>query len=127
MAKEKVACASCRKGFEPHPAAREIQVTCSKPCRLRHRRKLAKDRRGKNPELSRANERQRQQRCRRKKRGESPGLVTAAGAVAPAAGVELRSLAELVLSVMDPHLASLRRTVYSELVSVVRAGPEAWS
>jgi len=59
-------CTECRKRFVASPRAGKEQCTCSDACRVLRRRKLARERRGKDLEGYRADERvrQRQRRAR---------------------------------------------------------------
>jgi hypothetical protein len=57
-------CTECRKRFVASPRAGEEQCTCSDACRVLRRRKLARERRGKDLEGYRADERVRQRQRR---------------------------------------------------------------
>jgi hypothetical protein len=61
-------CTECRVWFSPDPRAATVQQTCSPKCRREKRNRQAAERRACALEKFRAAERERQARCRAKKR-----------------------------------------------------------
>lgn len=68
--KRRCRCAVCHQHFLAHPSAVGSQKVCSKACRLKHRRKLAQQRRQESLDEHRRDERMRQKASRARRRDQ---------------------------------------------------------
>ena len=114
-------CTECRRWFEPAPSARDHQRVCGEErCRDARRRKLARQRRAEALREHRADERDRQRRCRAKRAqggchappsdGNSPDLLTEIG------------------QIVDGALALSRATLRRQLPRIyARSKPSTWT
>lgn len=111
-------CVVCRRQFRPHSAAKLVQRTCSRACRLARRRRLAKRRRAEAPEHFRCLERERQskRRCQLRQTGahevlEMPRVPAASTISAPA---EMSAMVALAVAVVDRQMPLFRASLVAE-------------
>lgn len=76
-------CTVCRDWYQPHGCARAKQKTCSKECRRKRQRKLARKRRAADVQEHRVAERERQRRSRAKRRQAERDAGTQPAETAP--------------------------------------------
>jgi len=113
-------CAECRKMFTPAPSARETQRVCSKACRTRRDRKLARARRRLDLDDAQADERERQ----RARRARLPDGCHAPPSVrkCPISPMEMRSFVDRAFA---QSRATLARDLRVILLRFVRISGEA--
>jgi hypothetical protein len=103
-------CCVCQGWFKPDARAAETQKTCSEKCRRKARRSGARERRSERLDEARAAERERQARCRAKKRavGQSSTGPPRELEVPPAVSVHLERTLDEVEANPRPSRAALR-------------------
>lgn len=107
-------CTACRRYYEPAASAASTQRVCGPACRKARRRKLARARRSKALDDFRADERDRQQKCRDKRK-------EAGGHHALASTPKYADIKSKVLDSWDRATAASRASLERRLPSIVRA------
>lgn len=127
-------CTECRCWYEPSSRAAQTQRTCGPWCRQRRRRRLARQRRGRDVQEARVAERERQRRRRAALRaqrqraggGESPATVTRHAPPSAAMYAELQEkLRQSVDTAMELSRAALLRVVQRILGDIARSAAAA--
>jgi len=123
-------CHSCRKWFRPKPSSETHQKTCSAECRRKRLRVLAKRRRERALESHRKGDRQRQKKCRERRRAAgltvTPSVSRSGLSSQPLAldGVIGQTLDKLFALSRSTLLAELRRAFGEIGHSLGQGGPE---
>lgn len=112
-------CCTCRQYFRPHPCAVQAQKSCSVECRIKRRRKLAKIRRERDLQDNRIDERQRQRKCRQRRRQGTPGSEKrkSVSETMSRTGLQMQAddLQRLILKKVDKQFRLSRATLCRDL------------
>lgn len=119
---ERRRCMVCRKWFLPAASARETQLVCCEECRRKRDRALARARRLEALDRYRAEESERQRKCRRARRerlGVGPAKVRVTECHAPPSVAKSREAQEKVLEAWDEFAALSRATLQQRLGEIL--------
>lgn len=112
-------CTVCRRWYHPSIKAASFQNTCSKQCRLKRRRRLARARRERNLQDYRVDERERQRASRRRRKKKAASTETGDPAAVSRAGLlsQPMNLQQLVRESVDKALEKSRATLIRQLTA----------